>query len=71
MSRPRFTHARRCQIAAWRHTADDPDPPFCGKPATWFSDDLTEGTAVWMCDEHQEQIARDFDTAEFGQEHAK
>lgn len=67
MSRPAFTHARRCQIAIVRPSFGDPSPPKCGKPATWLSDDIGP-TTTWMCDLHQEEIARDVDDAEFGKE---
>lgn len=60
----KFTHARRCQIAL------EADGPRCGKPATWFSDDVSRnGTTTWMCDRHQAEIARSMDDdTEFGRE---
>jgi hypothetical protein len=70
MSGVKFTRARLCQIAKWPATWDEPRPPCCGAPATWWSDDLAEGQTVWMCDEHQTQMARDVDYAEFGEEKA-
>lgn len=62
----RFTQGRRCQIAMWPATWDEPRPPCCGKPATWSSDDVSrDGSTTWMCDEHQEEIARAVDDAAF------
>jgi hypothetical protein len=64
----RFTHARRCQIA--KYATQTGPVPYCGRPATWFSDDVSrDGSTVWMCDRHQAEVARSLDDGtEFGRE---
>ncbi len=42
--------AMRCEIAAYPTKVFERVAPKCGRPASWWSDDLGP-TTVWMCDE--------------------
>lgn len=55
---------RTCQIAT--HPTTSGPIPYCGKPATWSSDDVSrDGSTVWMCDEHQAEMSREIDDGHF------
>jgi hypothetical protein len=48
--------AKRCQVAAYPTSSLEPVAPPCGQTAAWWTDDMTPGVTVWMC----EGCAQDF-----------
>lgn len=39
----------------------------CGKPATWWTDDVGPVTA-WFCDVHMVEVAQEVDPIQFGRQ---
>lgn len=60
--RPRPT----CEIGMWRTEVFEDPPDQCGKPATWFSENLDDlRRCVHMCDEHKVEAEGNADSATF------
>jgi hypothetical protein len=44
--------AKRCEIHEEASDESYRVTEPCGRPATWWSDDVSEGSTVWMCERH-------------------